>query len=116
MIVGLVQQAYAQCTPGAGGIDLGSCLKLSNSQEIRNVYSNPAFLVNLIVRNVFILGGVAVIFLIIAAGFKFIQGGTKGVEEAKTIITTALLGAMIMFSAYWIVQFVKYITGADIVI
>lgn len=116
MLPRLISPVFAQCTPGAGGIDLGTCLKLSNSQEIREVYSNPAFLVNLIIRNVFALGGIVLFFLILLAGFKFLKGGQKGVEEAKTVITTALLGFVIMFSAYWIVQIVKLVTGAEIVI
>lgn len=116
MLLYLVKQAYAQCDAGAGGIDLAGCLKLSDSQKVSDVYSNPAFLVNLIVRNLFALAGVVLFFLILLAGFKFIKGGAKGVEEAKTLVTTAITGFMIMFSAYWVVQIIKLITGADIVI
>ncbi len=106
------------CDPGQGttGIDLGTCLKLSNGALIRNVYSTPADMINLIVKNVFVLAGVFLFGLILFAGFKFIKGGAKGLEEAKTVVTTALLGFIIMFSAYWILQVLKLVTGADIVI
>jgi len=97
-------------------IDLGTFLKLSNDTPIKDVYNNPAFLVNLIVRNLFIVGGFIVFALIIIAGFKFIVGGKKGLEDAKNIATWGLIGFVTMFGAYWIVQIIKLITGADIIL
>lgn len=97
-------------------IDLGTFLKLSNDTPIKDVYNSPAFLVNLIVRNLFIVGGFVVFGLIILAGFKFIVGGKKGLEDAKNIATWGLIGFIVMFSAYWIVQIIKLITGANILL
>ena len=107
---------FGECDPGAGGVDLGSCLKLSDDSTVRYRYNNPAFLVNLVVQNLFVLSGVILFVMIIVAGIKFIAGGKKGMEEARTIIGTALAGFIIMFSAYWIVQLIKYLTGADILL
>lgn len=106
----------AQCAPGGGGINLADCLRLSDFQAVSEVYSSPAFLVNLIVRNIFVLAGIVLFLLVIYAGFKFIHGGKKGIEEATSIATTAVMGFLIMLAAYWIVQIVQLITGADIVL
>lgn len=110
---GIVGKAYAACNPGSGGVDLGNCLQLSNGVPISAVFNSPAALINLIVRNVFVLGGVVIFFLIIYAGFKFIQEGTKGKEQAQKILTAAVTGAVVMFSAYWIVQIIGVITGVN---
>ena len=104
------------CDPGRGGVNLGSCLRLSDDSRVSDRYYYPATLVNLIVRNLFVAAGVILFLMIIIAGVKFISGGKKGVDEAKTIISTALAGFIIMFAAYWIVQLIQYITGADIVL
>ncbi len=115
----LIPKAYAQvnCKAGlTGGVDLGDCLKLSDSTPVKDVYTNPAFLVNLIVRNAFIGAGIFLFIIIILAGYKFLTQDKKGVEEAKTMITTAIVGFVIMFSAYWIVQVVGIVTGADILL
>jgi hypothetical protein len=108
----------AQAQPGSGnqGIDLGTYLRLSDSRTVSEIYSNPAFLVNLIVKNLFVLAGIVLFLMVFYAGFKFIQGGAKGAEEAKTIATTAVIGFIIMFSAYWVVQIVALITGTDIIL
>jgi hypothetical protein len=112
---GLVGKVYAQCSvTDESGINLGDCLKLSNGVRVSQVYDEPAFLVNLIVRNVFVIGGVVIFLLIFYAGFKFIQDTTKGKDEAKKIITAALVGAITMFSAYWILQIVQVLTGVNV--
>lgn len=100
--------------PGDGGIDLGCLLKLGNGLSVKDVYTSPAFLVNLIVYNAFVIAGVLVLFFILLAGFKFISGGVKGKDEAKTIIQSALVGFLLMFTAYWIVQIVEVVTGVPI--
>lgn len=116
----LVPKAYAQETCvgadelGGGGVNLGDVLCLSDNTPVSAVYTSPAFLVNLIVQNIFVIGGVILFLLIFYAGFKFIQSGSQGKEEAKKIITTAVAGAVVMFCAYWIVQIVQVVTGVDI--
>lgn len=104
------------CDPGAGGVPLGSCLKLSDDQQIQDVYNNPAFLVNLIVDNLFVVAGLIIFFMTLLAGFFFITGGKKGMEQAKQILLAVLIGFGLMFGAFWIVQIIQYITGADILL
>lgn len=109
----LVNTAYAQ-HPGEGGVDLGKFLRLSNDQAVGDIYTEPAFLVNLIVQNVFIIGAIILFILIFYAGFKFVAQGKEGIQDAKKIMTTAIVGFLIMFCAYWIVQIVGVLTGIDV--
>lgn len=104
------------CSPGVGGVPLGSCLKLSDSQKVQDVYTTPTFLVNLIVDNLFVAAGVVIFFMTLLAGFFFITGGKKGLEQAKQILLAVIVGFGIMFGAYWIVQIIKTLTGADILL
>ena len=107
----------AQASPpdfGSDGVDLGSTLSLGDGRAVRDVLDQPADLINLLIPNIFVLAGIILMLMIIVAGYKFIQGDSKGVEEAEKIATTALVGFIIMFSAYWIVQIVKIVTGANI--
>lgn len=122
MMFSLLAQAAGQTgTTGSGaqdfgsdGLDLGSTLTLGDSRPVRDVLSKPADLVNLIVPNLFVFGGIILMIMIIMAGYKFIANGEKGLQEAQEIAGNALLGFIIMFAAYWIVQIIKIITGADI--
>ena len=112
MSFNLIPKVYAQ-----GGVDLGEKFTLGvGGAPVKDVYSTPADLVNVIVSNLMVLGGVILFFMIILAGFKFLQDTTKGKEEAMKIMKTALIGFILMFSAFWIVQIVKVITGTNIVL
>jgi len=120
MLFGFIPTVFAQesevspCGAGDGGINLGDCLKLSDSTNVSEVYDNPAFLVNLLIGNLFVVAGIILFIFIIVAGFKFITGGKKGAEDAKNMITTAFIGFVIMFAAYWIMQIVALLTGVNI--
>jgi hypothetical protein len=102
------------CDPGQSGLDLSKCYRLNDKQTVAEVYKDPAFLVNLIVRNVFVLAGVIIFFMIMYAGFLFITGSTKGKDQASKILESCLWGFAIMFAAFWIVQIIKIITGTPI--
>lgn len=102
------------CDPGMGGLVLGNCLRLSNNTLVSEKYSSLGFIVNLAVRNLFVAAGFILFLLVIYAGYQFITGGKKGAEAARDMMGKAIAGFLLMFSAYWIVQLVQYLTGANI--
>lgn len=117
---GLTQSAdvckdVCKCTDsGSGGLNLIGCYKLNQYKTVASAYSSPAVLINLLVKVLFILAGIIVFFMIIYSGFLFISGGVKGQEKARDVIIAAVGGLLVMFSAYWILQIIKIVTGADI--
>lgn len=111
----IVPQAHAACNPSSGTLDLGDCYTLGvGGDPVKNIYNNPTVLLNTIISTLYIASGVIFFFLIIYSGLKFISGGTKGKDEAKTIMTTAIAGLVIMFVAYWIIQIVEIVTGSEL--
>lgn len=98
----------------AGPIELGKIMTLKNGQTVADTYDKPGTVVNLIVSNLFVVTGLVIFALVIMAGFHYLQDSSKGVEEAKKLISGAIVGLLVMLSAYWIVQIIKAITGADI--
>lgn len=108
-------QQLAQCTVGSDGVSLEECILIRDGETVGGVYDTPASLINVIVPNLFILAGVIFLFLMIFAGVSIIRGDSaKAVEESKKQLTTAVIGFVIMFSAYWIVQVVEFITQTPI--
>jgi len=108
------EETASSCEPGTGGINLGNCLQLTGDKTVSSVYDTPAFLVNLVVKNMFALAGIILFVMIFIAGFKFVTKGKEGLEDAKKIITSATIGFILMFSAYWIVQIVSLLTGVKV--
>ncbi len=85
-----------------------------DSPKVAEIYSTPSVLINLIIKNLFVFAGIILFIVIIYSGFKFVYQGSKGKDEAKTILTVAITGFIIMIVAYWIVQIVSIITGTNI--
>jgi len=102
------------CNPGEAGADLSRCfVTRPGGPTIAETYSSPAVLVDILVKNLFPIAGLILLVIIMYAGFKFIYLGTKGKDEAKQIIETAIIGFAVMFSAYWVLQIVRVVTGID---
>ena len=61
------------CDSSSSQLNLMDCLILNpeSGETVKDVYKDPAVIVNLIVRNLFVLAGVAIFLMIIYAGFKF---------------------------------------------
>ncbi len=98
-------------------LDLAEQLKLTKLEgnpTVGETYSSFGVIVNLIVSNLFVLAGIIIFFLIIGAGFSYIKDTEKGKDEAKNLATGAVIGFLVMFSAYWIVQIIKLITGMEL--
>ncbi len=112
----IVPKVYAACDPSKDGVKLTDCFYLNPSSKttVSGVYGTPTTLINLVVRNLFVFAGIILFLMIIYSGYQIISGGTKGQEQAKNTMTTAISGVIVMFAAYWILQIVKVVTGADI--
>lgn len=71
-----------------------------------------------ILPNIYILAGVILFFLLIGGGLMFIfsagREDPEGAGKGKQAITAALLGFLIIFASYWIIQIIEVITGVDI--
>jgi hypothetical protein len=116
----LVPSAHAQtpsptCAPGSDtGINLSDCLRLNDDTPVYEQYTSISGLVDLLVSNIFVIAGIVLFAMIIWGGYLYIAKGKKGIEEANGIWTRAIVGMIVMICAYWIVQLVAMITGANI--
>ncbi len=74
-------------------------------------------LVSLILKGAFVLAGIVIIFYFILGGYMIISGGASGDPKAaaqgKQAISSAFIGLVIVFVAYWIVRAIELITGGS---
>mgnify|MGYP001603397046 FL=1 len=64
---------------------------------------------------IFGIAGLILLFYLIWGGFSLMlsKGDQKAVEAAKGRITTAIIGFVIIFIAYWLVQLLGRILGVE---
>ena len=84
-------------------------------------YGRTAFfgdLVSSITSNAVVLAGILLLFILLGAGISTIIGAGKDDRETQarghSAATGAVIGFMIIFGAYWIIQIIEALTGVDI--
>ncbi|MBI3342643.1 hypothetical protein HY032_00620 [Candidatus Gottesmanbacteria bacterium] len=81
-------------------------------------FQTYSVLVNVIIRNAYVLAGIISFLLLVFGGFGVIlaagSGDTKELEKGKQTITYAILGLILVVTSYWIVQIIEKVTGLSL--
>lgn len=83
---------------------------------VNKTYGNFASFLNLLLPNIMVFAGIILFLLLVFGGFTIIAsaGNPKGTEQGKQAITGAIIGFLVIFAAYWIIQIIQVITGVQI--
>jgi len=72
-------------------------------------------LVSLLLKISFVIAGIVVLFLFISAGFSIIAGSGRSdpekTKKGQQAISSAVIGFVLIFVAYWIVRLLEVIIG-----
>ncbi len=85
--------------------------------------TNPNYsvgsLISLFLRGSFVLAGLIILFFFIFGGLQIIQGAgsdsPQSVAQGKQALTSALIGLVIVFGAYWIVRIIEIMTKSNFI-
>ena len=99
-------------------VNIGQDFKLQDNTPIGSIaeFQSIGGLISSWLPNIYILGGILVLILIIASGLMWIgnAGDIKKIEESQKILTFAIMGFIFLFASYWIIQIVQVLTGVPI--
>lgn len=78
--------------------------------------TNYGALVSIVVKNAFVLGGVVCFILLISGGFQFIvaAGDTKKLEKSRGVLSSAIIGLVVVVASFWIIEIIGVITGKSL--
>lgn len=95
-------------------LDLGELLFGRN--PIAQFRDDPYGLISSILPNIFIFAGLILFLYLVFGGFIMITGGgnPKNMDQGKSIITNAIIGFVVIFTSYWLIQIIEIITGIPI--
>lgn len=99
----------------ATGFNLGDKLIFQGSSATTE-YSGAGSLVNNLLPNIYIAGGVIIFFMILFGGFTIIAnaGNADKIKDGSKTITSAIMGLLVLFGSYWIIQIIQTVTGVNI--
>jgi len=89
----------------------------TNKIQTGGYTNNPTSLISAILPTFYIVAGLILFVYMIVGGFMVIgsSGDSKKAESGKEAITNAIIGFVIIFASYWIIQIIQIITGLKIV-
>ncbi|MDP2708766.1 MAG: hypothetical protein U1C50_04200 [Patescibacteria group bacterium] len=71
-----------------------------------------------IVKNLYLVAGIILMFFLIAGGLGMIinAGNAEKLKQSSQTVTSAVIGYLIMFAAYWLVRIVEIVFGVKIIL
>ena len=92
----------------AQGVEIGKQIILKPGSSVESTYPDFATLISLFVKNAITFAGIIFVVLLILGGFNFIvaagSNDPKKTQQASQTITAALIGFVIVFLSYAIIQ------------
>jgi len=93
-------------------------LPTGNGGTLGGTYGSISPLISALLKNSLAIASIILLCLLIFGGIGFIMsagsGDSKKSDQSKKTITSALIGFAVVFSAYFIIQIISFITGVDI--
>ena len=95
--------------------NLGDCLKFQTS-DANTAYPDAGVLVDNILPNIYVAAGLVIFVMVAIGGFMIVTNAGKPDKAAdgNKIITSAIIGLVVLFASYWIIQIIQVITGVNI--
>lgn len=76
-------------------------------------------LVGMVINIIFTVAGLIVFFYFILGGYQIIAGAgndnPQSVAKGKETISSAIIGFVVIFVAYWIIRIIEIITGTNFI-
>ncbi|MBI5614584.1 hypothetical protein HY947_06675 [Candidatus Gottesmanbacteria bacterium] len=81
------------------------------------LFTNIAGIIGGAIKFIFIFAGIGLLAMLVFAGYDFLTsaGDAKKLETGKQRMTNALIGFVLIFAAYWVVQIAGKIFGLSII-
>ena len=104
--------------PGVAlAVDIGEEFKLGE-RGITDVFPDLGTLISNLLPNIYVLAGILLFLLLIAGGYGIIMGAGSGeagqVGKGQKAVTAAIIGFIVIFASYWIIQIIEVVTGMEI--
>ena len=99
-------------------VNIGDKFVGASSTNLKEISGVSVYVSNIITAAISI-SGIILLFLLIGGGIGMItsagKSDPKAVESGKKAATSALIGFIVVFSAYWIVKLIETITGLSLI-
>lgn len=94
-------------------VDIGKVWKFAPGQNSN--FASLGGVVSFFLPKLFLIAGIIFFVLVIVAGFSLLQNAgsedAHAMEKWRQILTYGVIGLIIIFGAYWVLQIINFITN-----
>jgi hypothetical protein len=89
---------------------------ISGPIGFKTEFTNIGAIISALLPYLFVLAGIILLFMLIAGGFGLLTsaGNPEKIKAAWARITSALIGFLVIFCSYWLIQILGVILGMNI--
>lgn len=99
-------------------VNIGDKVSLGENAGSLSKYTSVSPFISSLLKNSLVIAGIIFLCLLVFGGITFIasagSGDTKKSSQAQSAITSAIIGFIIIFSAFFIIQIIQVLTGVQI--
>jgi hypothetical protein len=94
----------------------GNCLEYKSIKESGECFDSIGSFITCVLPNIYIVASIILLIILTGAGlvYLFSAGNTEKQAESSKAIGATLLGFVILFASYWIIQIIQVILGVKI--
>lgn len=92
-------------------------LKQNADSDVAEQLSTPGGIITRTLNFLFPISGLILFVMIVWGGFEVLAGSSSGksLDAGKQRITAAIIGFLLLFSSYWLIQIIEVVFGLVIV-
>ena len=101
-------------------VDVGAYFSLGskNANQVAEYKSGGIFsILSVILRNIYVVAGIILLIMIFASGLGMIlnAGNPEKLKKSNSTLSSAVIGFIILFSSYWLIQILEIILKMTII-
>lgn len=98
--------------------EIGQEFQLKKDTPIQDVagYRSLGDFISMILPNIYIIASLILFILLVVGGFAIMTSGDDPQKKGQgsKAITSAIIGFIIIFTSYWLIKLIEFLTGINI--
>ncbi|PIS09232.1 hypothetical protein COT75_02600 [Candidatus Beckwithbacteria bacterium CG10_big_fil_rev_8_21_14_0_10_34_10] len=89
---------------------------ISVEDQLDSKFTTPASIISELLKYIFPFAGLVLFFMLIAGGFQLLTaaGNEESIKKGQQRILYAVIGFMVIFISFWLIQILEVILGIEI--
>lgn len=96
-------------------VELRQALFGDHQGALKIANEKPGFYISMLLPNIFVFAAIILLAYLVFGGFLMVvSASVEETQKGQQAITNAIIGFIVIFTSYWIVQIIQVITGAPV--